>query len=99
MRRISCEWIYDKVEKGVCSCRGKPKLYDQVPIKGRKNIGNVCNDSDSVQHGSRLSKMIHWTSGIEWGGDEVPEGIGTFPISSKCLPGLFPVRRCFVQRP
>ena len=98
MRRISCKWIYDEVESVVCSCGGKPRLHDQVPNEGRKNIGNVCNDFGSVQCGGRLNRMICQTSGVEWGGGEVPEEIGTFPTGNKYLPSLFPVQRCFVQR-
>ena len=42
--------------------------------------------------------MICQILGIGWGGDGVPEEIGTFLVDDKCLPGLFLAQRWFVQR-
>ena len=69
MKRISCEWIFDMVERVVDSYVGRPVPGDQVASKGRRSIGNVGNDFDSVQRGSKLGRMIHLISGIEWGDD------------------------------
>ena len=85
------------VGRVVNNYEGKPKRDDQVAIKDKKNIDNVGSGFGSAQHGSRLDRTIHLTSGILWVDEEVPGGIGTFLVSSRYLPSLFPAQRRFVQ--
>ena len=83
----------------VNSCKGMLRLCGLVASEGKRSIDSVCNDSGNVQCGSRLSRMIHWILGIGWGGDGVPEEIGTSLVNNKCSPSPFLARRWFVQRP
>ena len=62
MRRISCKWISDEVEMMVSNCKGKLELDGLVASEGRRSIDSVGSDYGSVQHDSRLDKMICLTS-------------------------------------
>ena len=86
------------VGKVVDNFMGKLVPDDQVASEDRKSIGSVGSGFGSVQHDSRLSKMIHQILGIKWGAGEVPGGPGTFLINSKCLVDRFLARKCFVQK-
>ena len=98
MRRIFCEQIFDVVGNVINNYEGMPRPDDQVANEDRKSIGNADNDFGSAQHGNKLGKMIHPTSGIWQEGGGVPEGIGTWLVGNKCSAGQFPVQRYFVQR-
>ena len=80
------------VERVVNSYEDMPKLGDPVASKGKRSTDSVGSGSDNVQHDSKSDRMIHQISGIGLGGDEVPGGIGTFPINNKCLIDLFLVQ-------
>ena len=98
MRKFSsCRNDDEEVRRGD-SCGGKPKLSGLVANEGKRSIGNVGNGSGSGQHDSRSNRMLRRISGIGWGDDGVPEGIGTYPIDNMCLTDPFLVRRYFVQR-
>ena len=75
----------------VDNCRGMLRPYGQVANRGKRSTGSVYSDFDNVQCDSKSSRKVHQILGIRWGGDEVPGGIGTFPVDNKCLLSLFPV--------
>ena len=75
----------------VGSYEGKPKLSDLVASEGRRSIVSVGSDFGNVQHDSRLGRTTCLILGVGWGGDGVPEEIGTFLTGSKCLANLSPV--------
>ena len=59
MRRFSsCRSGDEGVRRGG-NCGGRPMLDGRVASEGTKSIGNVGNESGSVQRGSRLSKTLH----------------------------------------
>ena len=97
-RFFSCKSVDEGVRMGD-SYEGRLGLGGLVANEDKRSIGSVGNASGNGQHGSRSSRMLRRISGIEWGDDGVPEGIGTYPADNMCLANPFLVRRCFVQRP
>ena len=96
-RFSSCRNV-NKEERRGGNCEDKPGPDDQVASKDRKSTGSAGNGSDSVPHDSKLSRMLHRISSTGWGGDGVPEGIGTCPVDNMCSVNPSLVRRYFVRR-
>ena len=82
----------------VNNCGSRLRLCCLVASEGKRSIDNACSDSGNVQRGSRLSRMICQILGIGWGGDGVPEEIGTFLVDQKCLPDQFLAQRWSAPR-
>ena len=94
-------FFYKNVDEGVRmgdSYEGRLGLGGLVANGDKRSIGSVGNGFGNGQHDSRSNRMLRRISGTEWGGDGVPEGIGTYPVDNMCLANPFLVRRCFVQR-
>ena len=51
----------DKGVKRDGNCEGKPVPDDLVASRGKKSIGSVGNGFDSVQHGSKLDRILRQT--------------------------------------
>ena len=98
MRKFSSYRNGDEEVRRGDSCGGRPKPDGLVANEGKRSIGSVGNGFGNGQHGSRSNRMLRRISSIGWGGDGVPEGIGTYPVDNMCLTYLFLVQRCFVQR-